>query len=140
MGKQSPDYWPDELPLMGMSKVEYSVSKGLKPNRLYTFFGGNHKHLVPYCRLSDATGASLDSIYEALAADKFDQLINKYKKNKSLRQFCKDVGVSPAFLSERMTGKAGTNGIQEYKDMADLIGCNLETMRIWCKLTKPLNN
>ncbi len=140
MGKQSPDYWPDELPLMGMSKVEYSESIGLKPNRLYTFFGGNHKYFVPYCRLSDETGEKLDSIYEYLASGKFDQFFEKHKKKRSLRQFCKDVGVSTAFMSDRIAGKVGTNGIQEYYDLAKKMGCNLETMRVYCKLNKPLNN
>lgn len=140
MGKQSPEYWPDELPLMGMSKVEYSESIGLKPGRLYTFFGGNHRDLMPYCRISDHTGASLDSIYESLANGTFSQFFDKHKKGRSLRKFCKDVGVSTAFMSDRITGKAGTNGIQEYYDMAKKMHCDLETMRIWCKLTKPLNN
>lgn len=136
MGRPGADYWPDELlpDMKGMSKTEYSESRGLKPHRLYTFFGGNHEKFIPYCALSDYTNTPLDTIYKHLENGTFSNFIDSKRKNLSVRQFAKVAGMSSSFLNARYAGRIGLNGLDEYKKMASSLGRNLDELRILCRI------
>ena len=146
MPKPAPDYLPveidDKAKSLGMTTYEYSEHLGLSRNRLYSFYAGKHEQFACYCQIADYAEISLEKLAVIAQEERWEALFERMKeKLKSETQtkvsnakLAKRLGLSAAFISARLTGKKGLNGLHPYWVMSRVQGMDLDKLRKLCNL------
>lgn len=139
MPKPVPEYIPgelrDQIAVLGYSGVmEYSEHLGLNPQRLLSVFGGKHTKLKPYWNLSRRAGMTMDSLAEAMINGRLESIVSALckKENRSIRSLSISIDASDSFLSARLRGEKGLNGLQAYIEVAQALGWTLEKLAENC--------
>lgn len=143
MPRPTPPYIPARLIEQAgdMSPKAYALTIGLHPHRFYSIFGGNHATFLPYCKLADLGGITLDELAKIIQARKVSAWLQTLRAPdqrpfENLHQVAKAMGHNDDWLRNLSLDDGQLKALKEYHEVATALGWNLDEMRDCCGLTK----